>query len=200
MSRIRQLVLLALAAACITALLAAPASASSSQFLRKPSPSWLTSSLKQKLQDAGATGVQVAADRPGPKLHGILVSRVSRTTAELKGDLPPFLGTNFKWSVAWTHNDIHYVIKFKDILVDRMQAALNGLGGPSCTGNTPGAGGCLYFNPFSSAIAANAYTGQANPGFVSSLANSPDLVKWMYTPLSLVRARPLMATCRATRL
>jgi len=62
MSRFRQLVLLALAAACITAVLAAPASASSSQLLRKPSPSWLTSSFKQKLQDAGATGVQVAEE------------------------------------------------------------------------------------------------------------------------------------------
>jgi len=62
MSRLRQFVLLALAAACITALLAAPASASSSQVLRKPSPSWLTSSFKQKLQDAGATGVQVAEE------------------------------------------------------------------------------------------------------------------------------------------
>ena len=69
MSRIRQFALLALAAACITAVLAAPASAST-QTLRNPSPSWLTSSLKQKLQNAGATGVQVAADRLNTECPG----------------------------------------------------------------------------------------------------------------------------------
>lgn len=70
MSRIRQLVLLALAAACITAVLAAPASAASSQTLRKPSPSWLTSSLQQKLQKAGAAGVQVAEERLNTECPG----------------------------------------------------------------------------------------------------------------------------------
>ena len=69
MSRIRQFVLLALAAACITAVLAAPASAST-QTLRKPSPSWLTSSLQQKLQNAGATGVQVAEERLNTECPG----------------------------------------------------------------------------------------------------------------------------------
>jgi hypothetical protein len=70
MSRLRPFVLLALAAACIIAILAAPASASSSQTLRKPSPSWLTSSLEQKLQDAGATGIQVAEERLNTECPG----------------------------------------------------------------------------------------------------------------------------------
>jgi hypothetical protein len=70
MSRLRPFVLLALAAACIIAILSAPASASSSQTLRKPSPSWLTSSLEQKLQDAGATGIQVAEERLNTECPG----------------------------------------------------------------------------------------------------------------------------------
>lgn len=63
MHRVRQSVVVALATACAVAVFAAPASASSSQFLRKPSPSWLTSSLKQELREAGAAGVNVAAER-----------------------------------------------------------------------------------------------------------------------------------------
>lgn len=60
MSRRRQFILLALVIAS-TAVLAAPASAST-QILRNPSPSWLTSSLKQDLQQAGAAGVQVSEE------------------------------------------------------------------------------------------------------------------------------------------
>src|SRR5688572_14623396 len=70
MSRLRQFMLLALVAACVTAVLAAPASAASTDTLRKPSPSWLTDSLKQKLQSAGATGVKVAAERLNTECPG----------------------------------------------------------------------------------------------------------------------------------
>jgi iron complex outermembrane receptor protein len=148
-----------------------------------------------QILNGGRVGLNTGAWRPfayggnpypqGDKQHNY--STTWRVTAELSGDLPEFAGTSLRWSVAWTHNDIHYVIHDKDMLIDRLQAALNGLGGPGCTGSTPGAGGCLYFNPFSSAIAANVFTGQANPGFQSGLANSPELVKWLYVPLSLVR-------------
>jgi hypothetical protein len=74
MSPRRQLTLLTLVIAC-TAVLAAPASAST-QTLRAPSPSWLTSSLKQDLRDAGAAGVQVAEEElntacPGYQSPGV---------------------------------------------------------------------------------------------------------------------------------
>ena len=73
-----------------------------------------------------------------------------------------------------------------DYLPVRLQNALDGLGGPDCnvaTG-TPGMGGCLYFNPFSNAIAVNQVTGQANPGYVGPAgqanANDPALVQWLF--------------------
>ena len=69
MSRVRLFASIALVSACAVAVLAAPASAST-QTLRKPSPSWLTSSLKQKLQNAGATGVNVAAERLNTECPG----------------------------------------------------------------------------------------------------------------------------------
>ena len=110
-----------------------------------------------------------------------------RITAELSGALPEFAGFNLRWSAAVTHNQLDYTIRANDMLVDRLQAALNGLGGAGCTGTTPGANGCQFFNPFSSAIPANAYTGQTNPGFVPGLANDPALIQWMYVPIELVR-------------
>ncbi len=67
-----------------------------------------------------------------------------------------------------------------DILIDRLQNALNGLGGANCTGTTPGAGGCQYFNPFSNAYAANPALGKTNPGYVSANANDPKLVAWLF--------------------
>ncbi len=67
-----------------------------------------------------------------------------------------------------------------DILIDRLQSSLNGLGGPGCTGSTPGANGCQYFNPFSNAYAGNPALGLTNPGFVSTNANSKSLVAWLF--------------------
>ena len=70
MSRFRRFLLLALATACATAILVAPASAADTQTLRNPSPSWLTASLKEKLRQAGAEGVKVAAERLNTECPG----------------------------------------------------------------------------------------------------------------------------------
>ena len=67
-----------------------------------------------------------------------------------------------------------------DILIDRLQRALNGLGGAACTGTTPGANGCQYYNPFSNAYPGNPARGLVNPGFVSANANSPALVASLF--------------------
>ena len=64
-----------------------------------------------------------------------------------------------------------------------MQAALNGFGGPNCTGTVAGANGCQYFNPFSSAIERNVFTGALNPYYEPGLANSRELVEWLYQPI-----------------
>jgi iron complex outermembrane recepter protein len=44
-----------------------------------------------------------------------------------------------------------------------------------------GKNGCLYFNPFVSAIAGNAATGAANPAYNPALANDPVLADWLFT-------------------
>ena len=65
------------------------------------------------------------------------------------------------------------------IVGSRLQAALNGLGGPNCTGNTPGMGGCLWFNPFVNAGPNNPTLNLTNPFYVPGAENTPELVNWM---------------------
>lgn len=66
-----------------------------------------------------------------------------------------------------------------DIVGDRLQRALNGLGGENCNGTTPGANGCLYFNPFLNSRPGNPSTGAANPGYIPGTDNNPALLEWM---------------------
>ena len=153
-------------------------------------------SLAFQILSGGRVGLNLNAWRPfayggNPFPEGDLQHNYSTTlryTGELSGDIPEFWGGfHLNWKAALTYNDLSYTIEYKDMLIDRLQAALNGFGGPTCTGTVAGANGCQYFNPFSSAIAKNVFTGQTNPGFVSGLANDPNLVKWLYVPLKLQR-------------
>lgn len=116
-------------------------------------------------------------------------SKLYRLTAELKGDLPEFLGTSLEWSVAGTYSRVNYTVQAQDMLVDRLQAALNGFGGPNCNNIRAGLPGstCQWFNPFGTAIQRNIYNGAVNPNYVPSLANSADLVRWLYEPIGLRR-------------
>lgn len=68
------------------------------------------------------------------------------------------------------------------IIGSRLQAALNGFGGPDCTGTTPGANGCLFFNPFSNAGPSNPTLGLTNPFYVPGAENTPELVGWLQIP------------------
>ncbi|MDG5746818.1 TonB-dependent receptor [Qipengyuania sp. XHP0207] len=68
------------------------------------------------------------------------------------------------------------------IIGSRLQAALNGFGGPDCTGTTPGANGCQYFNPFVNAGPGNGTYNIANPFYVPGAENSAELVAWLQVP------------------
>jgi iron complex outermembrane receptor protein len=68
-----------------------------------------------------------------------------------------------------------------DILANRFQLALRGLGGANCRGSTPGANGCLWWNPFSTSIERNVISGDVNPQFnAASLAANTEILRWMY--------------------
>jgi iron complex outermembrane receptor protein len=118
-------------------------------------------------------------------------TRFYRTTQALGGDLPQFGGSDLRWDLALTYNHVEDRREARDMLVDRLQAALNGFGGPSCagqgTGGVAGTGGCYYLNPFSSSYTHNYYTGAPNPAYRADLANNLDMVRWLYVPIWLER-------------
>ncbi|MFK7841740.1 MAG: TonB-dependent receptor plug domain-containing protein [Sphingorhabdus sp.] len=67
------------------------------------------------------------------------------------------------------------------VVGSRLQDALNGLGGANCnpaTG-TPGAGGCLWFNPFINAGPGHPSLGLTNPFYVPGNENSTELVEFL---------------------
>ncbi|QKG69894.1 TonB-dependent receptor domain-containing protein [Erythrobacter mangrovi] len=68
------------------------------------------------------------------------------------------------------------------IVGSRLQAALNGFGGPNCTGSTAGQNGCQWFNPFVLAGPSNPTLDIANPFYVPGFENDPDLVAWLQVP------------------
>jgi len=99
-----------------------------------------------------------------------------RTSSSLDGDI----GESTHWKVSGTYTHVNVLQQGPDILAGRLQAALDGLGGPNCTGTTPGANGCEYFNPFSTAIPSNPALGLTNPYYDPSLANDPALDAWLF--------------------
>lgn len=104
-----------------------------------------------------------------------------RTSAALEGEL----GETMHWQVAGTYVRDKAVARTPDILVDRLQRALYGFGGPDCSGAVPGAGGCEYYNPFSNGLAGNPALGLTNPYYVPANANSPELSAWLFGEVAI---------------
>lgn len=80
---------------------------------------------------------------------------------------------------AWLDYDLSFTYarnqaesRTKDTIIDRWQSALEGFGGPNCSGNIAGQNGCEYFNPFASSISFS-------PNYDANLANSASLLSWM---------------------
>lgn len=108
-----------------------------------------------------------------------------RISASFDGELD----SGVEWTLAGTFGENQSDIATADIIVSRLGYALRGLGGPSCDTDpitpgvqgTPGVAGCMWFNPFSTGIAANPATGDANSlTFDASTVNSLDLIDWLF--------------------
>lgn len=100
----------------------------------------------------------------------------------ISGGITAELGGSLKLDTAATYMENSSDIATPDIVVSRLELALRGLGGFGCNvaANTPGANGCLYFNPFSSGIAASEIDGRVNPNYVPSTANSIDVIDYLF--------------------
>ncbi|BCW90865.1 Vitamin B12 transporter BtuB [Alphaproteobacteria bacterium SO-S41] len=144
---------------------------------------------------AGTVGVQLVSYRPfflggNPLFGGTGGSGDEREydalrfSAGFNGDLTDDIG----FDVAVTYSENNSRQTAYDVLIDRLQLALRGLGGANCDSQptvagiqgTPGVGGCLWFNPFSTAVASNSATGSVNPQYNPAVANSPAVIDWFY--------------------
>jgi iron complex outermembrane receptor protein len=107
----------------------------------------------------------------------------SSDMVQFTGELDIELGASLDLVVGATYSGYDRYFEGGDSFVDPLQNALAGFGGESCAYATPqaragmsaaqlaavaGTGGCHYFNPFSTGIAANAITGQANPNYAGT--------------------------------
>src|SRR5690606_22344883 len=90
-------------------------------------------------------------------------------TWRLAGSLGAQIRDNLIWEASATISENDFFVSAPDVLVDRFNAAMIGLGGPGCdpSTGTPGVGPCRYFNPFGSAL-----TGAGTP-------NPPELIDYL---------------------
>jgi iron complex outermembrane receptor protein len=90
-------------------------------------------------------------------------------TWRFAGALTGTVRNTWLWEVALQHSENDFFVSAPDVLVDRFDNAIRGLGGPGCdpaTG-TPGVAPCVYFNPFGSSL-----TGTGTP-------NTPELMNYL---------------------
>ncbi|MFS8609559.1 MAG: TonB-dependent receptor, partial [Gammaproteobacteria bacterium] len=87
-------------------------------------------------------------------------SSYESTTRRLAAVLSSDGNDVWAWELGVQLSENDFAVAAPDVLVDRFDAAIVGLGGPDCDGGAPGVAPCLYFNPFGSALTG---TGTPNP-------------------------------------
>lgn len=136
-------------------------------------------------QPADFSGGAIFVGRPvavtGPAEVGSREHTTYRFLAGVEGEFDAGIG--YTGSVTYAENTFEG--STFDNLTERYSAALQGFGGPDCTGTDAGQNGCLYYNPFSSGIAGTQF-------YDPTLANSDDLLNWMKSPLELETTSTLM--------
>ncbi|MGI9258804.1 MAG: TonB-dependent receptor plug domain-containing protein [Gammaproteobacteria bacterium] len=92
-----------------------------------------------RIRGAGGTAV--------PSVHS---SALRRFAANLEGDI----NDNWRFDVGFTVSENDFTVVTTDVLIDRFNFAIQGLGGAGCDPDSgaPGVGPCDYFNPFGSAL------------------------------------------------
>ena len=131
----------------------------------------------------------------GGAQEGVREYETWRLAADLTGEFTN--GVNYDIGVGYSTTEAFAATS--DTFTNGFAAALQGFGvcadpvtGVAPTGAVAGQGGCEYYNPFSNAIAANAITGAANPGFVPAVGNSVALAEWLTAPLETTDTTSLL--------
>ena len=105
----------------------------------------------------------------GTAAQSIHDSDTWRLAASLAGDI----NAEWGWELGLQKSENEIFLAAPDVLVDRFDFAIQGLGGPSCDPVTgaPGVGSCAYFNPFGSSLTGT--------GTLNSSAFLDDLVGFL---------------------
>ncbi len=112
-----------------------------------------------------------------------------RVSAGLSGEF----GSSVSWDVDVTYMEEEGDREGRDTVASRLQRAMQGFGGPNCTGTTPGANGCLWYNPFGNAIPGGVFNGQANPAYTGAGDNeNPELIDWMFVSSRTISTSEIM--------
>jgi outer membrane receptor protein involved in Fe transport len=101
----------------------------------------------------------------GTAVESVHDSDTARFAASLSGSI----GDDWIWDVGTQYSENDFFVQAPDVLVDRFDSAIRGLGGPSCssTTGTAGVAPCSYFNPFGSSL-----TG-------TGTVNATELLDWL---------------------
>ncbi|MGB7406102.1 MAG: TonB-dependent receptor [Pacificimonas sp.] len=116
-------------------------------------------------------------DRDRGAGRGIAKNDAWRIVAGIETDL----SDNLTLNTDFTYWRFDREFRIQDVVGTRFQNALNGLGGPNCdpaTG-TPGEGGCLFLNPFTTASPNNPSLGLDNPFYVPGADNPDELIEFV---------------------
>jgi iron complex outermembrane recepter protein len=119
---------------------------------------------------------------------------VGRVSAALKGTFQNGWAEGIGWDVAATYSRSEHTRSGVDNMITRLQAALDGLGGPNCNGIAFGLEGstCQYYNPFANGISHNPALGLTNPGHIPANANSAEVKDWMIERWNVIQDQSLM--------
>ncbi len=115
-------------------------------------------------------------------------------TYRLAGTLQGAFDNGNSWDLGLTYSTSEADLVGVDAQIGRTKLAFRGFGGNNCAadldsagnlvtnGAVAGQGGCLYYNPFSNAIAssqANLTYGAQNPDYEASVANSAEVLAYL---------------------
>jgi outer membrane receptor protein involved in Fe transport len=86
----------------------------------------------------------------GTPIESVHNSDTYRVAASLTGTIDQ----TWVWEIGMQHSENDFFVSAPDVLVDRFNNAIRGLGGPNCNPATGvrGVAPCVYFNPFGTAL------------------------------------------------
>jgi len=122
-------------------------------------------------------------------------SKIRNKYAHLVAGFEGEFANEISYDIAATYNQTQLYADSPDMMLYRVQEALNGFGGPNC--NVPdlnpnrfgtqnpamaGSNGCMWYNPFASNFAGQPVLGLANPSYVPGAENPDELIEWLFNP------------------